>query len=89
MALKKRKISSKLKNKNSSRKGALKRAVKRISAKSAGTKGKGTKRTRVQARRKPTLPSEPSVTVLEIVETEVYSQRDRVAGDQEYEIEIV
>ncbi|MGZ4828403.1 MAG: hypothetical protein ACXV5J_06380 [Candidatus Angelobacter sp.] len=88
MALKKRKISSKLKSKNISRKGAVKKAAKRVSAKTAKTKGKRIKRARVQARRKATLPPEPSVTVLEIVETEVYAQPDLAMGDQEDDIEI-
>lgn len=87
MALKKRKISSKLKNKNSSRKGAVKRTVKRASAKTVTTKAKRIKRARGHARDKATLPSEPSVSVLEIVETEVYAQPDLATGELEDDIE--
>lgn len=87
MALKKRKISSKLKNKKISRKRAVKKAAKRVSTKIARTRGKRVKKARIQAPRKAILPSEPSVTVFEIVETEVYTQPDLAIGDQEDEID--
>jgi hypothetical protein len=82
MMTKKRKTTSKPKNKKLSRKAALKKAIARAPKKAV-------KATHKKLGARPPLefvrPSQPSVTVYELVETEVYEESNPGTADHDEE----